>query len=71
MTLEELFTLEEEIPCPGCPVCQPRLPRHRRSTSQANRQSTVAGSALSTPAESVRPAADRLALSVPAGRSLR
>jgi hypothetical protein len=26
MTLEEILALEEDEPCPGCPVCEPRLP---------------------------------------------
>ena len=30
MTLYELLNLEEATPCPGCPVCKPRMPRHGR-----------------------------------------
>ena len=29
MTLKEILSLEEENPCPGCPVCAPREPRRR------------------------------------------
>ena len=29
MTLEEILSLEEENPCPGCPFCKPRRPRRR------------------------------------------
>ena len=35
MTLEEILSLEEANPCPGCPVCQPRLPRRRARPKRA------------------------------------
>lgn len=27
MSLKELLSLEEAVPCPGCPVCEPRVSR--------------------------------------------
>ena len=40
MTLKEILALEEVEPCPGCPVCEPRLPgsRYLRRRSSPRRQ---------------------------------
>ena len=40
MTLEELLKLEEDVPCPGCPVCKPRVPRVRKSGRYGDQLST-------------------------------
>ena len=40
MTLRELLDLEEDVPCPGCPVCKPRVPRVRKSGRYGGQLST-------------------------------
>ena len=41
MTLKELLDLEEDVPCPGCPVCKPRVPRVRKSGRYGGQLSTT------------------------------
>ena len=37
MTLEEMLSLEEADPCPGCPVCKLGSPRRRKRLPQPAR----------------------------------
>ncbi len=62
MTLQEILALEEDEPCPGCPVCRPRLPHAlRRPLTPAN--ANALGRRESTPAP-----APQGARAYPAGR---
>ena len=49
MTLKEILTLEEDKPCPGCPVCEPRLPGSRNRRLRQSPRQQLRGSHGATP----------------------